>query len=141
LKNSYRVAIIASSLVPLIAYIFVLILGYLYRNNITKGSINASGEIIPLNPFAYQEQLGGVVGMAVFIFLIFGVLSVTFGIIGLCGMFIAKGISQAISNTPKGKKRKISGDKEEGIEKFKTIAAILTSVISGVISIAMALIK
>ena len=141
LKNPYRVATIASSLIPLIAYIFVLFLGYLYRNDITKGTINASGDIIPLNPFAYQEQLGELVGMAVFIFLIFGVLSATFGVIGLCGMFIAKGISQVVRNIPKVKKKKISGDKEVSIEKFKTIVAILTSVISGTISIVMALIK
>ena len=141
LEKPYRVAVIGSSLIPLISYVFVLFLGFLYRNDITKGSIDMSGQIIPLNPFVYQEQLGKLVGMAVFIFLIFGVLSVTFGVIGLCGMFIAKGISQIVSNTPKGKKKNISGDKEVSIEKLKTIVAISTSVISGIISIVMALIK
>lgn len=141
LKNPNRVAVIGSSLIPIIAYVFVLFLGYLYRNDITKGSINMSGDIIPLNPFVYQEQLGRLLGMAVFILLIFVILSITFGIVGLCGMFIGKGISQLIGNLSKSEGKNKAGEKEIRIEKLKTLAVISTSLISGVISIIIALIK
>lgn len=141
LKNPYRVAVIGSSLIPIIAYVFVLFLGYLYRNDISKGSINMSGEIIPLNPFVYQEQLGGLLGMAVFILLIFVILSITFGIVGLCGMFIGQGISKIFGNISKGNGKSKAGDKDIRIEKIKTLAVISTSLISGVISIIIALIK
>jgi hypothetical protein len=141
LKNPYRVALLSSSLIPVIAYFFVLFLGFLYRNDLTKVSIDVSGEIIQLNPFVYQNQLGKLFGMAVFILVIFGFLSITFGILGLCGMFIGKGVSQSVNQISNKDKKNKMENKAVQIEKLKTLAVIATSLISGTISLITAIVK
>ena len=141
LEKPYRTAVISSALIPLIAYIFVLFLGYLAVNDIIKVSIPASGGAIPLTAYSYQERLGMLSGAVVYAFLVFIVLTVPFGIIGYCGMFVRKGVAQAISSVSKGDAKGKLYDKEIRIEKIKTLAVVFTSLVSGVISVVIALIK
>ena len=140
LEKPYRVAIISSALIPLIAYLLIVFLGFLAINDLVRISIPASGGAIPLTAYSYQERLGIFQGAAVFVFLVFVGLTVPFGIIGLCGMFVGKSVAQAVNNFSRGDAKEAANDKEVRIEKIRTIAVMFTSLLSGVISIVIALI-
>lgn len=141
LEKPYRVAIISSALIPLIAYLLIVFLGFLAINDLIHISIPASGGAIPLTAYTYQQRLGVLQGAAVFIFLVFIGLTIPFGVIGLCGMFVGKSVAQAVTNFSKGDVKAAAKDKEVRIEKIRTIAVICTSLLSGGISIVIALIK
>ena len=131
---------ISSALIPLVAYLVIAFLGFLAINDLIQISIPASGGAIPLTSYSYQERLGMLQGAAVFVLLVFIGLTIPFGIIGLCGMFVGKGIAQAVDNFSRGDAKEAANDKEVQIEKIRTIAVMFTSLLSGVISIVIALI-
>lgn len=140
LEQPYRVAMISSALIPLIAYLLIALLGFLAINDLIQISIPASGGAIPLTAYSYQERLGILQGAAVFVLLVFVGLTIPFGIIGLCGMFVGKSVAQAVNNFARGTSKAATNDKEIRIEKIRTIAVMFTSLVSGVISIVIALI-
>ena len=142
LEKPYRVASISSALIPLIAYIFILFLGYLEFNKVIQsGSIPISGGVIPLTPESYQQTLGIAIGIAVYALIICVVLTLPFAIIGYCGMFVGKSVSNSVGRILQGKQNEKNDVREIRLEKIKTLSVIFTSILSGVISIIIALIK
>jgi hypothetical protein len=140
LEKPYRVAFISSALIPIIAYLLIVFLGFLAINGLIQVDVPISGGAIPLTAYSYQERLGLFQGAAVFVFLVFIVLTLPFGIIGLCGMFVGKSVAQAVNNFSKGDANDASNNEEVRIEKVRTIAVIFTSLLSAVVSIVIALI-
>ena len=140
LEKPYRVAFISSALIPIIAYLLIVFLGFLALNGLIQVNVPASGGAIPLTAYSYQERLGIFQGAAVFVFLVFVVLTLPFGIIGLCGMFVGKIVAQAVNIFSKGDVNDATNNKEILIEKVRTIAVMFTSLLSGVVSIVIALI-
>lgn len=141
-EKPFRVAITSSALIPLIAYLFILFLGFLEFNKVIKsGSIPISGGVVPLTPSSYQEYLGWQVGLAVFILVICIILTLPFAIVGYCGMFIGQSVSTAIGHMFTRNPKEKAGDREIRLEKIKTASVILTALVSGLISIIIAFIK
>jgi hypothetical protein len=140
LERPYRVAFISSALIPIIAYLLIVFLGFLAINGLIQVDVPASGGAIPLTAYSYQERLGLFQGAAVFVFLVFVVLTLPFGIIGLCGMFVGKTVAHAVNNFLKADANEATNDKAVRIEKVRTIAVMFTSLLSGVVSIVIALI-
>lgn len=140
LERPYRVAFISSALIPIIAYLLIVFLGFLAINGLIQVDVPASGGAIPLTAYSYQERLGILQGAAAFVFLIFVVLTLPFGIIGLCGMFVGKSVAQAVNIFSEGDANNTTNDKAVRIEKVRTIAVMFTSLLSAVVSIVIALI-
>jgi len=139
LEQPYRVAMISSALIPLVAYLVLAFLGFLAINDLIQINIPNSGGAIPLTTYSYQERLGLLQGAAVFVLLVFVGLTIPFGIIGLCGMFVGKSVAEAVNKFSRGDAKEAANDKEVRIEKIRTVAVIITSLLSGVVSIVVAL--
>lgn len=142
LDKPYRVAIRSSALIPLIAYIFILFLGFLEFNKVIQsGSIPISGGVLPLTPASYQQYLGLQVGIAVFILVICVILTLPFALIGVCGMFIGQYVSRSVGRILAENPKEKSSEREIRLEKYKTASVIVTALISGLVSIIIAFIK